>query len=147
MKNPQNELILSCADLRGWDIRTPNAETVGEVKDIVVNTSTGEVAYLVLKVNTGFLNMESKYFAIPWEVLSFDNAQDRVLVFDINKNRLENSPGFDKDNWPTGPQTEFITQMNTYYGVTKRHHDSDYHDEHYRDQDRDFNRGQERGGY
>ena len=49
-----------------------------------------EVQYVVLSVNTGFLNLESKYFAIPWQVFSF-NTVDEVLVLDIDKDRLKNT--------------------------------------------------------
>lgn len=122
MGSPENELILSCNKLSSWVMKTPTGEKVGKVKDIVLNTASGEVAYVVLAVDTGFLNLESKYFAVPWQVLEFDTAQDQVIIFDIDKDRLENSPGFDKDHWPSGPQTEFINEMNTYYGV--HHHET-----------------------
>jgi sporulation protein YlmC with PRC-barrel domain len=122
MENQHHELILRCSKLTGWTIKNPAAEKVGTVKDIVLNTATGEVAYVVISVDTGFLNLESKYFAVPWQVLKFDTSQDEVVIFDVDKERLENSPGFDKDNWPSGPQMEFITQMNQYYGIEHHQH-------------------------
>ncbi|MBK6264072.1 PRC-barrel domain-containing protein [Marivirga sp. S37H4] len=116
MRNQNNDLILSTSTLEGSKVKNLSDETIGDIKDIMLDAETGEVAYAVLSVNTGFLNLESKYFAIPWQVFSF-NTVDEVLVLDIDKERLKNSPGFDKDNWPTGPQTEFINEINTYYGV------------------------------
>ena len=112
-----NELILSCSSITGTSVRTPGDEKVGEIKDVMLNTTTGDVAYVVLSVDTGFLNLQSKYFAIPWQVLSFDTAHKEVIIFDIDKERLERSPGFDKDNWPAGPQLEFIDEVHNYYGL------------------------------
>ncbi|GAA5029869.1 hypothetical protein GCM10011506_18450 [Marivirga lumbricoides] len=116
MQSENNDLVLSTSTLEGSKVKNLSNETVGEIKDIMLDADTGEVQYVVLSVNTGFLNLESKYFAIPWQVFSF-NTVDEVLVLDIDKDRLKNSPGFDKDNWPKGPQSEFINEVNTYYGV------------------------------
>ncbi len=116
MRTQNNDLVLSTSTLEGSKVKNLSDETIGDIKDIMLDAETGEVVYAVLSVNTGFLNLESKYFAIPWQVFSF-NTVDEVLVLDIDKDRLKNSPGFDKDHWPKGPQTEFINEINTYYGV------------------------------
>ncbi len=117
MRNQNNDLILSTSSITGSSVRTLSDEKVGSIKDIMLDTETGEVVYAVLSVDTGFLNLDSKYFAIPWQAFSFNSHHDDVFVLDVDRERLENSPGFDKDNWPSGPQTDFINEMNTYYGV------------------------------
>ncbi len=117
MKNQHDDLILSTSSITGSTVRSLSDEKIGSIKDIMLDTETGEVVYAVLSVDTGFLNLDSKYFAIPWQALSFNSHHDDVFVLDVDRERLENSPGFDKDNWPTGPQTDFINEMNTYYGV------------------------------
>ncbi len=117
MENRRNDFILSTSSITGSTVRTLGDEKIGTIKDIMLDTEAGEVVYAVLSVDTGFLNLDSKYFAIPWQAFSFNENYEDVFVLDIDKHRLENSPGFDKDNWPSGPQTEFIDEMNTYYGV------------------------------
>ncbi len=89
------------------------------------DVSTGEISYAVLSVSTGFLNLESKYFAVAWGALNFDKYRadtygENVIILDVSKERLENSPGFDKDNWPTHPDSTFIDSVNSYYGVERR---------------------------
>ncbi len=116
MNTQINNLILSASSIEGTIVRTPADEKVGDIKDIMLDTNTGEVVYAVLSVDTGFLNLGSKYFAIPWKALSFDTNQEEVVVFDVDKGKLENSPGFDKDNWPTSAQSDFIDEVHTYYG-------------------------------
>lgn len=117
MENRTNELILSTSTIEGSTVRSLSDERIGTIKDIMLDTDSGEVVYVVLSVDTGFLNLGSKYFAIPWQAFSFNSHFDDVFILDIDKERLENSPGFDKDNWPSGPQREFITEIHTYYGI------------------------------
>ena len=110
-----NHLVLSASTINGTNVRNRAGEKLGDIKDIMMDTETGKVAYVVLSVDTGFLNLGSKYFAIPWKAIDFD-TEDEVAIVDVNKERLENSPGFDKDHWPAAPQTEFINKVHTYYG-------------------------------
>jgi sporulation protein YlmC with PRC-barrel domain len=112
----RNNLILSASTIKGTAVKNAAGEKLGEIKDIMLDTESGKVVYTVLSVDTGFLNLDSKYFAIPWAALEFDTAQEEVVIFNVNKERLKNSPGFDKDNWPTAPQTEFINEVHVYYG-------------------------------
>jgi sporulation protein YlmC with PRC-barrel domain len=112
----RNNLILSTSTIKGTTVKNAAGEKLGEIKDIMLDTESGKVVYAVLSVDTGFLNLDSKYFAIPWAALEFDTAQEDVVIFNVNKERLKNSPGFDKDNWPTAPQTEFINEVHVYYG-------------------------------
>lgn len=117
MLDQQKHAVLSASSIKGTTVKNAVDETVGEIEEVMMNTESGEVAYIVLSVNSGFLNLGSKYFAIPFKAFSFENHQDDVVILNVDKDKLENSPGFDKDNWPSGPQTEFINEVNTYYGV------------------------------
>ena len=47
----------------------------------------------------GFLGMGDKLFAVPWDALTLDEDR-KCFVLDADKGKLENAPGFDKDNWP-----------------------------------------------
>lgn len=117
MNNEMNDLILSSSSITGSDVISLQDEKIGTIKDIMLDTETGEVVYAVLSVNTGFLNLANKYFAIPWQAFIFHSNRDEVLSLDIDKDRLERSPGFDKDNWPSGPQNEFINEINAFYEI------------------------------
>ncbi len=116
MRDTINHLVLSTSSINGTRVKNAADEKLGEIKDVMLDTESGRVAYAVLSVDTGFLNLGSKYFAVPWEALEFDTAQEEVVVFNVDKDKLENSPGFDKDNWPGTPQTDFINEVHTYYG-------------------------------
>ena len=125
MENSRNYQVISASSLQGLDVRTPSDENIGEIKDVMIDVSTGEISYAVLSVSTGFLNMESKYFAVAWGALNFDKFRidtygESALILDVSKEKLENSPGFDKDNWPTHADSTFIDSVNSYYGIERK---------------------------
>jgi hypothetical protein len=64
----------------------------------MIDLPSGRVADAVLAVG-GFLGMGERLFAIPWESLVVDEDR-KCFIFDVDKSRLENAPGFDKANWP-----------------------------------------------
>jgi sporulation protein YlmC with PRC-barrel domain len=121
MENSMRNQIISASTLQGADVRSSSDESIGEIKDLMIDVSSGEISYAVLSVSTGFLNLDSKYFAVPLEAFEFQRFNDdytgQVVVLDVSKEKLENSPGFDKDNWPTHPDSVFIDSVNSYYGI------------------------------
>lgn len=125
MNNPYNPRVLSASIVQGADVRTPADENIGEIKDVMIDASTGEISYAVLSVSTGFLNLESKYFAVAWGALNFDKFREdtygeNVITLDVSKEKLENSPGFDKENWPTHADSTFIDSVNSYYEIDRK---------------------------
>ncbi|PRY88483.1 PRC-barrel domain-containing protein [Mongoliibacter ruber] len=123
MENPDATILLSASSVVGTNVKNLRDEDVGEIKEVMLYTDTGEVAYAVLSVNSGFLNLGSKYFAVPWEALSFVRAQssgEEVITLDVDKEKLENSPGFDQKEWPVAPQSGVIAAAFKYYGVPTR---------------------------
>lgn len=108
---------LSASSISGMTVINAKAETVGTIEDLMIDLDTGDTLYAVLSVDTGFLNLGSKYFAVPLEEFEV-RPTEREATLHVEKERLEKSPGFDKDHWPSGPQHEFVTEVNTFYGRT-----------------------------
>ena len=108
--------ILSASTLNGTIVKNFNNETIGEIQDLMIDLESGNVAYVVLSFG-GFLGLGNKLFAIPLEAFDFNNHDtDAHVALDINKEKLENAPGFDKDNWPKHPQREFMAEVYSHYG-------------------------------
>ncbi len=104
---------LSASTLAGNEVRNPQGENLGHIKDLMINLQDGSVAYAVLSFG-GFLGMGDKLFAIPWESIRVDQ-HNKCCVIDIPKNRLEKAPGFDKDHWPKAGDTTYLTKVYEYY--------------------------------
>ncbi|WP_373494592.1 PRC-barrel domain-containing protein [Aquiflexum sp.] len=130
MENSRRQQIISGSSLEGTDVRTPADESIGDIKDIMIDLQSGKISYLVLSVNTGFLNLNNKYFAVPLKAFTFNFGDDYtnkdVLVLDVSKERLESSPGFDKDNWPTHADSEFVDSVNSFYDIDERNESSGF---------------------
>ena len=43
------------------------------------------------------------------------DADDHSFVLDIDKEMLENAPGFDKDNWPRTDDSNWLVDVYRYY--------------------------------
>jgi len=107
--------VLSASTLAGDRVRNSAGEDLGKVNEIMIDISSGRVAYAVLSFG-GFLGMGDKLFALPWSVLTIDEDK-KCFVLDIDKKRLEKAPGFDKDNWPDMADNTWATNIYSYYGT------------------------------
>lgn len=47
----------------------------------------------------GFPSLGEKFFAIPWSLINYD-PNEECFILNIDKDRLKNTSGFDKNNWP-----------------------------------------------
>jgi hypothetical protein len=90
-------------------------DDLGDIKEIMLDMQTGQVAYAVLAFG-GFLGMGEKLFAVPWQALHLDTANKR-FVLNIDKERLKTAPGFDKDAWPDMSDVTWSNQIHSFYGT------------------------------
>jgi sporulation protein YlmC with PRC-barrel domain len=112
--------ILRISEVIGTTVENTQGDNLGEIHDVVVDPSDSSVAYAVLAAG-GFLGLGEKYFAIPWrafQAVTDDNDKTEVerLILDADKDRMQNAPGFDKDNWPDMANPEWGQTVHTYYG-------------------------------
>jgi sporulation protein YlmC with PRC-barrel domain len=106
--------VMGASTLNGDNVVNKAGEDVGKIDEIMIDTSTGRVAYAVLSFG-GFLGMGDKLFAIPWSRLSLDEGR-KVFVLDVDRATLEKAPGFDKHNWPDMADRAWGNRIYTYYG-------------------------------
>jgi sporulation protein YlmC with PRC-barrel domain len=99
----------------GADVQNPQGQNLGDIKDIVIDRTSGRIAYAVVSFG-GFLGMGEKLFAVPWGAFS-QKADKDTFVLDVDKERLKNAPGFDAHNWPQMASREWVTSLYSYYNV------------------------------
>jgi sporulation protein YlmC with PRC-barrel domain len=102
--------------LVGADVENMQGEDLGQIEDVVLDPQDGRVAYAVLSFG-GFLGLGEKYFAIPWSALTAKAGDDNTLVLNVDKEKLKNAPGFDKNSWPNMADRTWGKEIHTYYGV------------------------------
>lgn len=106
--------VLSASNLMGNNVVNPEGDTLGQLKDIMLDMVDGRIAYAVLAFG-GVLGIGEKLFAIPWEALEVDQVNDQIIL-DVPYDKLKNAPGFDKDNWPDMADPQWGSQIYSYYG-------------------------------
>ena len=118
--------IMGADTLIGNDVYNHMNEDLGDIKEIMLDMASGEVCYAVLSFG-GFLGMGEKLFAVPWQALTLDTENKR-FVLNIEKDRLEDAPGFDSDHWPNMSDETWADEIHSYYGTdsSRSKQDSDY---------------------
>lgn len=99
----------------GSSVVTPNGESLGDIKDMVVDPRTGRVTYCVVSFG-GFMGMRSKLFAIPFNALAYDLTEDEY-VLDVSKQRMGATPGFDVNHWPFFADEQWGGQINSFFNT------------------------------
>ena len=111
--------LMGADTLIGNDVYNHKEERLGDIKEIMLDVSTGSVAYAVLSFG-GFLGMADKLFAVPWSALILDTRNKRFLL-NVEKERLRDAPGFDKDDWPNMKDEVWASKVRSYYGTATHH--------------------------
>ncbi len=105
-------------DIAGCNVKNPADENLGEIQELVLDPQTGSIEYAVISFG-GFLGMGDKLFAVPWEVLQpahdTEDMKDAHVVLNIDKERLKNSPGFPRNNWPDMASEEWDKEIREFY--------------------------------
>lgn len=107
--------LMGADTLIGNDVYNLNDEDLGDIKEIMLDVSTGNIEYAVLSFGS-FLGMGEKLFAVPWSALKLDTINKRFTL-DVSKERLKNAPGFDKDDWPDLADQTLANDLHSYYGT------------------------------
>lgn len=108
-------LMLSSNTLVGNEVCNRGHESVGDIKDFMLDTTSGKIEYAVLSFGS-FLGMGEKLFAVPFRALTLDTENKR-FVLDVDKQSLKDAPGFDKDHWPDMADQIWARSIHTYYGA------------------------------
>src|ERR1035437_666603 len=90
---------VKASNIIGASVVGPKNDSLGDIKELVIDPRTGKVAYAVVSFG-GFLSMGEKLFAIPFSSFKY-NAEEKKYVLDVSKEQLKAAPGFNSDHWPS----------------------------------------------
>lgn len=108
--------VLSATTLIGDDVKNPAGEDLGKLEEVMLDVDNGRISYGVLSFG-GFLGMGDKLFAVPWSAFNL-NKEEKFFYLTVDKQQLENAPGFDKNNWPDFADPTWGRSIHDYYGIT-----------------------------
>jgi sporulation protein YlmC with PRC-barrel domain len=84
--------------LIGMDVRNPQGEKLGDIKDLVVDLPSGKISYAVLGVG-GFLGIGERDIAVPPSAFTVAPDENN-LVLNADKTKIQNAPALTRNNWP-----------------------------------------------
>lgn len=106
--------LMRASHLIGMEVKSPQNERVGEIKDLVLDLRTSRIAYAVLSAG-GFLGIADRQFSVaPASFASTSNG--RSLVLNVDRDRLKNGPAFDHNRWTEQSTPAYASEVYQYYG-------------------------------
>ena len=84
-------------DFDGMDVQSPTGEHLGDVEGFIVDSQSGRPYYVVVDAGGWF---KSKHFLLPVGHARVE-ADAEALVTDLDRDRVNKFPGFDKDAFDT----------------------------------------------
>lgn len=106
--------LLSASTMMSDRVVNSKGEELGKLEELMLDIDNGCVGYAVLSFG-GILGIGDKLFAIPFDAMRLDTDR-KVFVLDIDRQRLEKAPGFDKDNWPKTVDRDWMLEVYRFYG-------------------------------
>lgn len=91
--------FLTTSSIIGDAIFNGTGEALGKIRDIMIDITEGKIEYVIIEFG-GFLGVNQKYFAVPWQALSIAKEHQQAFILNETKESLKRYPGFDKDHWP-----------------------------------------------
>jgi sporulation protein YlmC with PRC-barrel domain len=104
--------VLTATSIIGDDVENPNGDTLGEIKDIMIDLYDGSIEYIILQ-SGGFLGIGDKLFAIPYSALRL-NPDKQIFILDRDDEYVKNAPGFDQNHWPE--TNDHYDDIDNYWG-------------------------------
>ena len=106
--------VLSATAVLGDAVVNRAGESLGKIEELMLDLEKGRVAYAILSLG-GFLGMGEKLFAVPFEALKLDASREHFTL-DVDKNKLMNAPGFDRNNPPQASDRTWGAEVYKFYG-------------------------------
>lgn len=106
--------VLSTTAVIGDSVVNRTGENLGKIEELMLDLEKGRVAYAVLSFG-GILGLGEKMFAIPFEALKLDASREHFTL-DVDKNRMQSAPGFDKNNPPQASDRTWGAEVYKFYG-------------------------------
>jgi sporulation protein YlmC with PRC-barrel domain len=115
-KAPPGSLVRS-SQVMGLQLKDSAGQTIGEVKDVVLDRAQGTIAFVVVDFSDDVANAGDKLFAVPWESLK-PGADHGVFTVNMTRDKLDKAPGFEKNQWPDFSDSAQAAEIRRFYGAS-----------------------------
>lgn len=116
--NKSMQQVSRVSKILSTTVKNHSGDYLGDIKDLVLDPETGQVAYTVVTFG-GVFGMGNKLFAVPFQALRWVRDKE-YYILDIDKSVLDKAPGFDDDHWPNSLSKwdQHREELRQFYRVT-----------------------------
>jgi hypothetical protein len=108
--------LIGSDKVEGTAVYRPNGDRVGTIERVMIDKTTGNVAYAVMSFG-GFLGMGSDHYPIPWSLLTYNERLGGYEV-DVTEQQLKKAPKFQaEESWDSADRAR-EDALYSYYGAT-----------------------------
>jgi hypothetical protein len=97
----------------GSFVRAAHARKIGEIKDLVLDSRRGEIAYVIVSFG-GVMGVGKKLHAIPWMALQRSD-DNKYYVLHADRETINLAPAFDKAKWPDMTDPKWTAEIDRYW--------------------------------
>jgi hypothetical protein len=109
---PRSQFLYRASTIVGADVRDLQDRKVGKIKDLILGSARGDIAYAVV-VFDGITAGGRKYHAIPWKALQ--PGDGRYYVLQADRETISLAPSFDRGKWPDLTERSWSEEVDRYW--------------------------------
>ncbi len=114
---PHSSHALIASDrVEGTPVRRSNGEKIGTVERLMIDKTSGKVAYAVMSFG-GFLGLGEDYHTVPWAALNFNPALDAYEV-NLTDDQLRDAPKRSGEGRDPSFDRDWEEHVHRYYNAT-----------------------------
>ncbi len=121
--------IVQGTQLIGAAAKDGKQESLGTLKDLLLDRENGRVNCVVLSTGGGLLGAGSKLVAVPFMRVTIQPQEDdsteprevKSVVVNVEREQLESAPNFTDRDWPQEDDRDFIAAVYEFYNVPMPH--------------------------
>jgi uncharacterized protein YrrD len=111
-KDPAGRLI-AADKVNGTNVYNTEGEKIGSVEDVMIDKTTGKIAYAVMSFG-GFLGMGESHHPLPWATLKYDHGKGGYVV-PLSKEQLKSAPSYVANEAVRWDDETFGRKVHDYY--------------------------------
>lgn len=104
---------MRASNLLDQQVKNSLGENLGQIQDLVIDVAAQRVHYAVLSFG-GVLGIGDRLFAYPISAFKPSSERDE-LVLNVDKEKLSEAPGFERNNWPDWNDARYRREIERYF--------------------------------
>ena len=115
-QSTSSKALIESDRVEGTEVYAANRSHIGEIKRLMIDKKTGQVAYAVMGFG-GFLGLGEESYTIPWGKLTYDTELGGYVT-DLTSDQVKAAPDFYRGDEYGWSDRDKERDLHSYYGVS-----------------------------